>query len=95
MPEGLGVRVCNQKLLAESLAANKYPETPHSDHGHQRRGSNASLSLAMEVARYFELDEAEVREISAQVGKAVSSWRHEATQHGITMNEINRMASAF
>jgi serine/threonine-protein kinase HipA len=57
--------------------------------------TTASLSVALDVAGYFELDEAEAGEIAAQVGKAVSRWRDEATQHGITRKEIDRMASAF
>jgi serine/threonine-protein kinase HipA len=54
-----------------------------------------SLALAMDVARYFELDAARAREISKQVGKAVSKWRAEAARHGITKSETDRMASAF
>jgi len=57
--------------------------------------STASLALAMEVARYFELDPAKAREIAAHVGKAVSKWRTEAARHGIAKKEIDRMASAF
>lgn len=57
--------------------------------------STASLALAMDVAKYFELDPAKAREIAAQVGKAVSKWRNEAARHGIGKNEIDRMASAF
>jgi serine/threonine-protein kinase HipA len=57
--------------------------------------STASLALAMDVARYFELDAAKAREISKQIGKAVSKWRAEATRHGISKSETERMASAF
>ena len=57
--------------------------------------TTASLSLAMEVAGYFELDEAKARDIAAQVGKAVSNWRDEAAGQGVTKSEIDRMASAF
>jgi serine/threonine-protein kinase HipA len=49
----------------------------------------------MDVAGYFELDEAKARDIAAQVGKAVSTWRDEAAGQGITKHEIDRMASAF
>jgi serine/threonine-protein kinase HipA len=55
----------------------------------------ASLALAMSVAKYFELDAAKAREIAKQVGKAVSTWRNEAAHHGVSKNEIDRMASAF
>ena len=36
--------------------------------------STASLALAMDVAKYFELDSAKAREIAKQVGKSVSKW---------------------
>jgi serine/threonine-protein kinase HipA len=55
----------------------------------------ASLKLAFEVASYFELDSDEVRDIAAQVGQAVATWRSEATKLGIALREIDRMASAF
>jgi serine/threonine-protein kinase HipA len=57
--------------------------------------NTASLTLAMEVAGYFELDPAKAPKIAAQVGNAVSKWRNEAARHGLTKGEINRMASAF
>ncbi|MGH9569272.1 MAG: hypothetical protein ACRD4F_06515 [Candidatus Angelobacter sp.] len=49
----------------------------------------------MEVAGYFELQEAQAREIAGQVARATSRWRDEATDHGIARAEIERMASAF
>ncbi len=55
----------------------------------------ASLDLAMSVAEYFELGRAQAKAIATQVGKAVSRWRNEAGQHGISKSEIDRMASAF
>jgi serine/threonine-protein kinase HipA len=57
--------------------------------------NTASLALAMEVAGYFELDADRARKIAAQVGKAVSRWRHEAARHDLAKAEIDRMASAF
>ncbi len=41
------------------------------------------------------MDDAEARDIAAQVGKAVSNWREEAAGQGISRNEIDRTASAF
>jgi serine/threonine-protein kinase HipA len=55
----------------------------------------ASLALAMEVAGYFELDTENARKIAAQVGKAITKWRNEASRHGLSKTEIDRMASAF
>ena len=55
----------------------------------------ASLSLAMQVAAYFELKPAQAREIAAEVGKAVGKWRKEAAKLLITSAEIDRMSSAF
>jgi len=57
--------------------------------------NTASLPMAFEVASYFELDAATANKITAQVGKAVSRWRAEATRQGLPMKEIERMASAF
>jgi serine/threonine-protein kinase HipA len=57
--------------------------------------TTASLSTAMEVAGYFELEDAEAREIAAQVARATSRWRDAAVEHGIGQGEIGRMASAF
>ncbi|MEO7142375.1 MAG: type II toxin-antitoxin system HipA family toxin [Bryobacteraceae bacterium] len=55
----------------------------------------ASLSLAFEVAGYFELSPEEARRIAQQVGKAVRVWRREARKLGLTEAKIDRMASAF
>jgi serine/threonine-protein kinase HipA len=57
--------------------------------------NTASLELAMEAARYFDLDAAKARKIAGEVGKAVSRWRNEAVRYGLTKNEIDRIASAF
>jgi serine/threonine-protein kinase HipA len=57
--------------------------------------NTASLALAKEVAGYFELDPGKARDIAKQVGKAVSKWSNEATRHGLTKREIDRMSSAF
>ena len=57
--------------------------------------NTASLALALEVAGYFELDDAAAREIAADVGTAVSNWRAEAARHGLSKPELDRMASAF
>jgi serine/threonine-protein kinase HipA len=51
--------------------------------------------LALAVASYFELGSDEARAIAAQVGKAVATWRNDASRLGLTAPEIDRMASAF
>ena len=55
----------------------------------------ASLELALQVARYFELDEGDAHQIAAQVGQAVAAWRRHAAKLGLNPAEIDRMASAF
>ena len=55
----------------------------------------ASLKLALEVAAYFELGEAEAHQIAGQVGHAVATWRKQAAKLGLTPAGIDRMASAF
>ena len=57
--------------------------------------STASLDIALGVAAYFELEDAEARKIASEVGKAVSGWRKEATRTGLASEQIDRMASAF
>lgn len=57
--------------------------------------STASLTLAYEVAAYFELKKDEARAIAQQAGKAVRQWRKEAARRGLSEREIERMASAF
>jgi len=55
----------------------------------------ASLKLALHVASYFELSESEAHKIAAEVGQAVAQWRQVAKKLGLTLAEIDRMASAF
>jgi len=55
----------------------------------------ASLALALEVAGYFELDDAHARAVAGSVAHAVATWRDEAARHGLTKAEIDRVASAF
>lgn len=57
--------------------------------------NTASLVLALEVADYFGLDAGKAREMAAQVGKIVSTWRAEAAHHGVKKPDIDRMASAI
>jgi serine/threonine-protein kinase HipA len=57
--------------------------------------NTASLTLAMEVAAYFELDAASARKIAAEVGNVVAKWRDDAARHGLSKAEIDRMMSAF
>ncbi|MEQ1908699.1 MAG: HipA domain-containing protein [Vicinamibacterales bacterium] len=57
--------------------------------------TTASLTLAMEVAGYFELSDPEAREVAGTVGRAVATWRAEAAGHGLSKAAIDRMASAF
>lgn len=55
----------------------------------------ASLDLAYEVAEYFELQLKDARRIAGEVGRAVTTWRAEASKLGLTKAEIEGMASAF
>ena len=56
---------------------------------------SVSLDLAMSVVGYFELAEDKAHAIAAEVGKAVTMWREESANVGLTKAEIDRMASAF
>ena len=57
--------------------------------------ATASIELALQVAGYFELEEDQAHKIAGQVGQAVASWRKQAAKLGLTLAEIDRMASAF
>ena len=57
--------------------------------------TTASLDLALKVAAYFELNEAEARKIAKEVGGAVGAWRDVAAGLGLTLGQIDRVASAF
>lgn len=56
---------------------------------------DAALDTVLGVARHFRLDLAEARAIAREVAAAVAGWREVAGQHGLTPNQIDRMASAF
>jgi serine/threonine-protein kinase HipA len=53
------------------------------------------LSLVESVAGFFGLGIARAREIIAEVGRAVSTWRDVAAAAGARPSEIRRMQSAF
>jgi serine/threonine-protein kinase HipA len=57
--------------------------------------TTASLDLAFQVAPYFELKDVEARKIAGDVARGVANWRREASRHGLSKTEIDRMASAF
>jgi serine/threonine-protein kinase HipA len=56
---------------------------------------SASLELALSVVDYFGLAQDEAHKLAGEVALAVSEWRSEATRHGLTQTECDRMASAF
>lgn len=56
---------------------------------------DASLETVLGAAAYFRVDKAEAAAITQAVGAAVATWREVAGQHGLTANQIDRMASAF
>ncbi|MBL8238941.1 MAG: type II toxin-antitoxin system HipA family toxin [Bryobacterales bacterium] len=57
--------------------------------------ATATLELAYSVAGYFGLNIARSRQISAEVGRAVKTWRSVASTLGLSGRESERMASAF
>lgn len=56
---------------------------------------DASLETVLGAAAYFRVDKAEAIEVAKAVGAVVATWREVAGQHGLTANQIDRMASAF
>ena len=59
------------------------------------QSGDASLELALSVAEYFRLTQAQARQTAYEVANAVSHWRQEATALGIGVVEMNTVASAF
>lgn len=54
-----------------------------------------SIELALSQAELFGLSLADAKAIVGEVGRAVADWRDVARQLGQTMNQIDRLASAF
>jgi serine/threonine-protein kinase HipA len=57
--------------------------------------ASASIDLALEVARYFDLDNLQAKQILKEVSVATALWRKEAAKLRLKKSEIDRMASAF
>jgi serine/threonine-protein kinase HipA len=55
----------------------------------------SSLELAFEVAPRYGLSAKAAREIAAEVGASVATWREAAASQKISKDQIDRMASAF
>jgi serine/threonine-protein kinase HipA len=55
----------------------------------------ASLELAFEVAPHFGVKPDEAKNIVHEVGTAVARWRETAAAAGLSVKEIERMATAF
>lgn len=55
----------------------------------------ASLDLALSVAEYFGLNQADAQQTAKEVGRSVRHWREEAATLGLPPAQIDRMASAF
>ena len=55
----------------------------------------ASLDLAFAVAEHFGLKPDNARKIASEVGNAVKNWRQTAKTRGLSVDQINRMVSAF
>ena len=57
--------------------------------------TDASLTLALSVCKFFDLSESLAKSIAAEVAESVAGWRKEALKIGIDSAEIERMHSAF
>ena len=55
----------------------------------------ASLETALTVAPRFGMTGRDARAALAEVGRAVRGWRDAAARHGLTPDDVERMASAF
>ena len=63
--------------------------------GEDPNDTTASLKLAFEVARYFDMDSEEARAIAREVAEVTAHWADRANTRGISNSEINLMRSAF
>ncbi len=59
------------------------------------QSGDASIELALSVAEYFRLTQAQARQTAGEVAKAVSRWRQEAAALGIPAAEVEILSSAF
>ena len=57
--------------------------------------ATASLELALEVAPYFEMDDASAQATAAEVARGTALWRRTAKSYGLASAETSRMAGAF
>ena len=57
--------------------------------------NSQDLALARDVAKYFRLSDTRAQEILSEVVTGVSGWRAVAKQHGISRDEVERIAPAF
>jgi serine/threonine-protein kinase HipA len=57
--------------------------------------NTASFELALNVAEYFRLEQAEAKVLLAEVKKAVAAWRQVAKRFGLRNADMEKMASAF
>jgi len=59
------------------------------------RDNSASFDLTVEVGDYFGLVEDDVRAVVTDLLNSISTLRDEAKGIGVSIEEINRMATAF
>lgn len=59
------------------------------------RDNSASFDLTVEVGDYFGLVEDDMRAVVTDLVNSISTWKDEARRIGISVEEINRMATAF
>lgn len=59
------------------------------------RDNSASFDLTLEVGDYFGLVKDDMRAVVTDLVNSISTWRDEALRIGISVEEINRMATAF
>lgn len=57
--------------------------------------ATASLELALEVAPYFEMDDALAQAMVAEIARGTAPWRRTAESYGLASAETSRMAGAF
>jgi len=63
--------------------------------GEDSNDTTASLPLALDVAKYFDLEEGEAQSMALEIANVTRQWADRARSMGISGSEIDRMSSAF
>lgn len=82
-------------VLSPAFDVNPIPEGTGLTLNISEDDNSLDISLPLEVAEYFRIDDKEANRISKKVLQTVSNWRETATQYKIPKREQDMMEAAF